>query len=57
MSNNVKDVSIKNHKYYFFDAVINVKIFNPNNIKIDEKSYKIFLFTALDMCRSKIRNV
>ena len=40
VSNKVKDICIKNRIYYFFDYVINVKIFNPNNIKIDEKSYK-----------------
>ena len=40
MSKKVKDISIKNHRYYFFDDIINIKIFDPNNIKIDEKSYK-----------------
>ena len=40
MSNKFKDVSIKNHTYYFFDDIINIKNFDPNNIKIDEKSYK-----------------
>ena len=32
-----------NHAYYFFDDIINIKEFNPNNIKIDEKSYKNIL--------------
>ena len=36
----VKDISIKNHTYYFFDDIINLKEFDPNNVKIDEKSYK-----------------
>ena len=49
MSNKVKDISIKNHTYSFFDDIINIKSFDPNNIKIDEKSYKIFLFPTLDM--------
>ena len=49
MSNKVKYVSIKNHMYYFFDYIINMKKFDPINIKIDEKSYKIFLFTTLHM--------
>ena len=43
MSNKFKDISIKNHKHYFFDDVINIKNFDPNNIKIDEKSYKNIL--------------
>ena len=47
MSNVVKDINIKNHIYYFFDDVINMKDFNPNNIKIDEKSYKNFLIYCI----------
>ena len=34
---------MKNHTYYFFDDIINIKIFDANNIKIDEKSYKNIL--------------
>ena len=40
MSNKVKDISTKNHTYYFFDDIINIKNFDPKNIKTDEKSYK-----------------
>ena len=40
MSNIVKDINIKNDTYYFFDDTINIKNFDPNNIKINEKSYK-----------------
>ena len=40
MSNKVKDIDIKNDTYYFFNDIINVKLFHPNNIKIDERSYK-----------------
>ena len=43
MSNKVKDIDIKDRTYYVFSDVINIKIFDPNNIKIDEKSYKPFL--------------
>ena len=39
----VKNLNIKNHRYYFFDDIINIKDFDPNNIKIDEKSYKNIL--------------
>ena len=47
MSNKFKDISIKNHTYYFLD---DIKKFDPNNIKIDVESYKNILFTTtLDM--------
>ena len=35
-------MSVKNCTYYFFNDIINIKDFDPNNIKIDEKSTKIF---------------
>ena len=35
MSNKIKDVSIKDHTYYFFNDITNIKFFDPNNIKID----------------------
>ena len=40
MSKKVKEIDIKNHAYHFFDEIINRKNFDPNKIKIDEKSYK-----------------
>ena len=40
MSNKIKDIDIKNRRYYFLNDIINIKNFDPNNIKIDEKSYK-----------------
>ena len=43
MSNKVKDISIKNETYYSFDDIINIKDFDPNNIKIDKKSCKNIL--------------
>ena len=43
MSNIVKERSIKNLKYYFLDDIINIKDFDANNIKIDEKSNKNIL--------------
>ena len=36
MSNKFKDISIKSHTCYFFDDVINIKLYDSNNIKIDE---------------------
>ena len=43
MSNKMKDIDIKNHTYYFFDDIINIKNFDSKNIKIIEKSYKNIL--------------
>ena len=43
MSNKVKDINIKNRTYYFFNDIINIKNFDPDNIKIDENSYKDIL--------------
>ena len=43
MSNKVRDISIKNHTYYFFDEIININNFDSNNIKLNEKSYKDIL--------------
>ena len=36
----VKDINIINRTCYIFDDFISIKDFDPNNIKIDEKSYK-----------------
>ena len=35
--------NIKNQTYYFFNDIINIENFDPNIIKIDEKSYKDIL--------------
>ena len=53
MSNKVKYISIKNCTYYFFDGIINIKFFDPYNIKINDTTIhnhaKIFIhFTTLD---------
>ena len=42
----VKDINIKNHyTYYYFDDIINIKDFDPSNIKIDKQSYEnIFIY-------------
>ena len=36
----VKQISIKNRTYYFYNDIINLKYFEPNLLKIDKKSYK-----------------
>ena len=43
MSYKVKDIDIKNRIYYFFNDIINIKNFDPSNIKLDEKSNKNIL--------------
>ena len=40
ISNKVKDIGIKNRRYYFVNDVINIENFDSNNIKIDKKSMK-----------------
>ena len=36
----VKEINIKNQRYYFFDDIINIKDFHSNLTEIDKKSYK-----------------
>ena len=43
MSNKIKDINIKNCTYYFFNDILNIKNFDPNKIKVDEKSCKNIL--------------
>ena len=43
MSNKVNDINIRNRKNYFFNDIINIENFDPNNIEINEKSYKNIL--------------
>ena len=41
MSSKIKDIDIiRNHMYFFFDDIIKIQNFDPDNITIDEKSYK-----------------
>ena len=35
----IKKINIKNRRYCFFNDMINIKDFDPNLIKIDEKPY------------------
>ena len=61
MNNKVQGIFIKNRT--FFNYIINIKNFDTNNIKIDEKSYKdIFIYymgyvTIKDFKYVKINNV
>ena len=56
MSIKVKYISIEKHTYYFFDDVINIKNFDPNNIKIDETSYRNILIYYIGYVMIKVRN-
>ena len=63
MSSKIKDINIKSHTYYFFDDIVDIKNFDPNNIKINEKSHKNVLIyyigymTVKDSKYVKIDNV
>ena len=48
MSNKVKDIHIKSCTYYFFNCIINIKNFDPNIVKIDEKSNKNILIHYIE---------
>ena len=45
----------KNRTYCFFDD-INIKNFDPNNIKVDEKSYKNIIIYYIGYVSIKIRD-
>ena len=40
MSNKVKDIDIKTQTNYLINDMTSIENFDPNNIKIYEKSYK-----------------
>ena len=52
MSNKVKDINIKIRTYYFFNDIIDIENFDPNNIKIDEKAYKNILIYYIGYVKS-----
>ena len=58
MSNKVKDIDTKNRMYYFFNCIINIENFDPNNIKIDEKSCKNILiyYTGYETIKGYVKN-
>ena len=37
---NIKQINIKNHTYYFFNDMIDIKDFDSNLLKTEKKSYK-----------------
>ena len=53
MSSKVKDKDVKNCTYYLFNSIISIKNFDPNNIRIDEKSYKNILIYYIGYVKIK----
>ena len=59
----IKGINIKNRTYYFFDDMININHFDPNEIKIDKKSnkesivYYIGHITIKNLSHVKIKSV
>ena len=54
MSNKVKDIDIKT----FFNDIINMKSFDLNDIKVDEKSYKnIFISYTENVTIKGLKNI
>ena len=51
----VKDINIKNRTYYFFNNIISINDFDPNNFRIDEKSCKNILFLPNWVCYEQKR--
>ena len=50
MSNKVEDIDIKNQTYYIFNDIIDRKIFDPNNIKIQKKNIKKYSYLLYSIC-------
>ena len=42
---NLKELSINNQSYYFYNDIINLKDFHSNLLKIDKSSIKKLIFT------------
>ena len=57
MSNKVKDIDIKSRTYEFFNYIINIKNFDPNIVKIDEKSNKNTLIYYIEYVTIKDLNM
>ena len=53
MSNKVKDIATIVRTYYFLNDSVNIKKFDPNNIKRDKKSYKNILIYYIGYVKIK----
>ena len=36
----IKEINIKDRTYYFYNDIIDIKTFDPKNLKLDKKTYK-----------------
>ena len=53
MNNKIKDIDIKSRTYCFFNDSTIIKNFDPNNIKLEKKSYKNILISYIGYVRIK----
>ena len=49
----IKQINIKNETYYFYKDNVDIETFDSNNLKLDKKRIKIFIFTILNMLQLK----
>ena len=50
----IKQMSIKNRTYYFYNDLINIKDFDPSLLKLDKKSLWALVFIILVMSQKKM---
>ena len=49
----LKEINIKNRTYYFCNDITDIEKFDSNMLKLDKTTYKILIFTILDMSQLK----
>ena len=49
----IKEINIKERTYYFYNDIIDIETFDSENLKLDKKRTKIFIFTIFDMLQLK----
>ena len=53
MSNKIKDIDKKYQTYYFLNDIINIKNFDSDKVRIDEKSYENILIYYIGYLKIK----
>ena len=53
MSNKIKDIDIKYQTYCFLNDIINIKNFDSDKVRIDEKSYENILIYYIGYLKIK----
>ena len=46
---NIKEINIKNQRYYFFDDMMNIEDFDSNLLKLEKNSHQSTDIIALDI--------